>query len=114
MLYGTELVIKYCFLVFTKATLWMKAQHEGALPPPGIVRKDPRVPHTSRKVVSSLNNLRCKRSSIPPQNMRPDTPEQTQQGPCDLSQIRLQEVRSRTLTHPVPGEHGCAEEGLIS
>ena len=31
------------------------------------------------------------------QNTRPDTPEQTQQGPCDLSQIRLQEVRSRTL-----------------
>ena len=25
----------------TKATLWVKAQHEGALPPPGIVRKDP-------------------------------------------------------------------------
>ena len=59
--------------------------------------KNPQVPHTSRKVVSSLNNLRCKRSSIPPQNTRPDTPEQTQQGPCNLSQIRLQEVRSRTL-----------------
>ena len=28
-----------------KATLWVKAQHEGALPPPCIVRKDPRVPH---------------------------------------------------------------------
>ena len=27
----------------------MKAQHEGALPPPGIVRKDPRVPHTARR-----------------------------------------------------------------
>ena len=27
----------------TKATLWVKAQHEGALPPPCIVRKDPRV-----------------------------------------------------------------------
>ena len=25
----------------TKATLWVKAQHEGALPPPCIVRKDP-------------------------------------------------------------------------
>ena len=32
-----------------KATLWMKAQHEGALPPPCIVRKDPRVPHTARR-----------------------------------------------------------------
>ena len=50
--------------------------------------KNPQVPHTSRKVVLSLNNLRCKRSSIPPQNTRPDTPEQTQQGPCDLSHIR--------------------------
>ena len=26
----------------------VKAQHEGALPPPCIVRKDPRVPHTKR------------------------------------------------------------------
>ena len=32
-----------------KATLWVKAQHEGALPPPCIVRKDPRVPHTARR-----------------------------------------------------------------
>ena len=28
---------------------WVKAQHEGALPPPCIVRKDPRVPHTARR-----------------------------------------------------------------
>ena len=27
----------------------LKAQHEGALPPPCIVRKDPRVPHTARR-----------------------------------------------------------------
>ena len=33
----------------SKATLWVKAQHEGALPLPGIVRKDPRVPHTARR-----------------------------------------------------------------
>ena len=32
-----------------KFTLWVKAQHEGALPPPCIVRKDPRVPHTARR-----------------------------------------------------------------
>ena len=32
-----------------EATLWLKAQHEGALPPPCIVRKDPRVPHTARR-----------------------------------------------------------------
>ena len=35
--------------LFSKATLWVKAQHEGALPPPCIVRKDPRVPHTARR-----------------------------------------------------------------
>ena len=34
---------------YSKATLWVKAQHEGALPPPCIVRKDPRVPHTARR-----------------------------------------------------------------
>ena len=28
---------------------YIKAQHEGALPPPCIVRKDPRVPHTARR-----------------------------------------------------------------
>ena len=33
----------------SKATLWVKAQHEGALPPPCIVCKDPRVPHTARR-----------------------------------------------------------------
>ena len=33
----------------SKATLGGKAQHEGALPPPCIVRKDPRVPHTARR-----------------------------------------------------------------
>ena len=36
----------------SKATLWVKAQHEGALPPPCIVRKDPRVPHTNTGVGS--------------------------------------------------------------
>ena len=33
----------------SKSTLWVKAQHEGALPPPCFVRKDPRVPHTARR-----------------------------------------------------------------
>ena len=33
----------------SKATLWLKAQHEEALPPPCIVRKDPRVRHTARR-----------------------------------------------------------------
>ena len=31
----------------SKATLWVKAPHEGALPPPCIVRKDPRVPYSA-------------------------------------------------------------------
>ena len=35
----------------SKATLWLKAQHEGALPPPCIVRKDPRVPHRIARTV---------------------------------------------------------------
>ena len=30
----------------SKATLWVKAQHEGALPPPCIARKDPRCTYT--------------------------------------------------------------------
>ena len=33
----------------SKATLWVKAQHEGALPPPCTVRKDPRVENTARR-----------------------------------------------------------------
>ena len=35
----------YCIIYY----MWVKAQHEGALPPPCIVRKDPRVPHTARR-----------------------------------------------------------------
>ena len=33
-----------------KATLWMKAQHEGALTPLCIVRKNPQLPHTAQQV----------------------------------------------------------------
>ena len=39
----------------SKATLWVKAQHEGALPPPCIVRKDPRVPHTPSPSAGDLS-----------------------------------------------------------
>ena len=39
----------YSSYTSSKATLWGKAHHEGALPPPCIVRKDPRVPHTARR-----------------------------------------------------------------
>ena len=34
----------------SKATLWVKAQHEGALTPPCIVRKRPQVTHTAQQV----------------------------------------------------------------
>ena len=34
----------------SKATLWMKAQHKGALRPSCIVRKNRQVPHTAQQV----------------------------------------------------------------
>ena len=62
----------------SKATLWMKAHHKGALTPPCIVWKKPQVPHTARQVAChSLYNLRGKRSSIPPHKTRPDSPVPT-------------------------------------
>ena len=84
---GPLLIRTRCPDTSSKATLWVKAQHEGALPAPGIVRKDPRVPHTARHVAChSLNNSRGKRCSIPPHKTRPDSPVPTLQGPCNLSQ----------------------------
>ena len=51
----------------SKETLWMKAQHQGALTPLCIVRKIPQVPHTARQVACHpVNNWRGERSSIPP------------------------------------------------
>ena len=41
---GSPIFPSGCEGKLAKATLWMKAQHEGALPPPCIVRKDPRFP----------------------------------------------------------------------
>ena len=38
-----------CPDISSKATLWVKAQHEGALTPPCIVRKHTQVPHTTRR-----------------------------------------------------------------
>ena len=47
---GGESLVGCCLWGRTESdTLWVKAQHEGALPPPCIVRKDPRVPHTIGK-----------------------------------------------------------------
>ena len=71
----------------SKETLWMKAQHEGALTPPCIVRKNPQVPHTARQVACHpVNNSKGKRRSIPPQKTRRDSLVPTRQGPCDRSQ----------------------------
>ena len=35
----------------------MKAQHEGALTPPGIIRRNPQVPHTARDKLAILKIL---------------------------------------------------------
>ena len=50
----------------SKATLWMKALHEGALATLFIVRKTPQDPHTAPQLACHpLNNERGKRSSLP-------------------------------------------------
>ena len=70
----------------SKAILWNKAQHEGAVTPQCIVQKNPQVPHTNRQVACHpMNNARVKRSSIPPHKTRPDSPVPTLQGPCGRS-----------------------------
>ena len=84
---GTLLKRTRCPDTSLKATLWMKAQHEGALTPSCILWKKPKVPLTARQMVCyPVNNSRGKRSSIPPHKTRPDSPVPTLQGPCDLSQ----------------------------
>ena len=71
----------------SKATLWIKPQHEGAPTHPCIVWKNPQVPHTARQVACHpVNNSRGKRSSIPPHKTRPDSPIPTLQGPCNWRQ----------------------------
>ena len=68
----------------SKATLWMKSQHEGALTTPCIIWKNPQVPHTARQVACHLvNNLGGKQSSIPPHSTSPESPVPTQQGRCN-------------------------------
>ena len=90
-----------CLDTSSKATLWMKAQHEGALTPPCIVRKNPQVIHTRRQVACHpVNNLRGKRNSIPPHKTRPDSPVPNLQGPCDPRQIRSQGSQERNPEFP--------------
>ena len=70
---GLLLIRTRCPDTFTKESLWMKAQHEGALTPPFIVQKNPQVTNTVQQVVCHpVNNSRGKWSSIPPHKTRPD------------------------------------------
>ena len=63
---GPQLRRTRCPDASSKATLWVKEQHEGALTLPCIVRKHPRFPHTApRGDWDSLSNSRGKRSSLP-------------------------------------------------
>ena len=85
----------------SKAILWIKAQHEGAVTPRCIVQKNPQVPHTNRQVACHpMNNAIVKRSSSPPHKTRPDSPVPTLQGLCDPSQIRR--IRSQERNPEVP------------
>ena len=71
----------------SKATLWMKSQHEGVLTPPCNDRKNPQVPNTARQVAChSVNNSKGKRRSIPPQKTMRDTLVNNRQVACDRSQ----------------------------
>ena len=91
----------------SKAILWMKAQHEGAVTPWCIVQKNLQVPHTNRQVACHpMNNARVKQSSSPPHKTRPDSPVPTLQGLCDPSQIRR--IRSQER-NPVVHASTCHE-----
>ena len=82
----------------SKAILWNKAQHEGAVPPQCLVQKNPQVPHTNRQVACHpMNNARVKRSSIPPHKTRPDSLVPTLQGPCGRSPVVLWTKRAQCL-----------------
>ena len=84
---GTLLKRTRCPDTSLKATLWMKAQHEGALTPLCIVRKNPQVPHTAQQVAChSVNNSKGKRRSIPPRKTRRDSLVRTRRVLCDPSQ----------------------------
>ena len=64
---GLHLIRTRCPDTSSKATLWMKALHEGALATLFIVRKTPQDPHTAPQLACHpLNNERGKRSSEGP------------------------------------------------
>ena len=70
----------------------MKAQHEGALSAPCVIRKNPQVPRTARQeACHPMNNSRGKHSSIP----------QTRRGLTLLSQLcRDPAIRVRNGEEP--------------
>ena len=79
---GPLLIRSQCPDTSLKITLLMKAQHEGALTPPGIVWRNPQVPHTAREVTCHpVNNSKGKRRFIPPQKTRRDSLVPTLHGP---------------------------------
>ena len=84
---GLLLIRTRCLDTCSKSTLWMKIQHEGAVTPLCIVRKNLQVLHTARQVdCHPVNNSRGKRSSISPHKTRPDSPVPPLQGPWDRNQ----------------------------
>ena len=83
---GPLLIRTRCPDTSSNATLWMQSQHEGALTPPCIIRKNPQVPNTARQVdCYPVNNSKGKRSSMLQPKTRPDSPGPTLQEPCDQS-----------------------------
>ena len=84
---GLLLIRTRCPENSSKETIWMKAQHEGALTPPCIIQKRPHFPYTARQeACQPMKNSRGKLSSMPQHKTRPDSPVTTLQGPCDRSQ----------------------------
>ena len=85
----------HTFLTSSKATLWLKAQHEGALPPPCIVRKDPRVPRPGLEArfparrreergcgpVTGKDRASCQSGGPSPRTWRPDFPGAIREAP---------------------------------
>ena len=95
-----------------KATLWMKAQHEGALTPPCIVRKNPQVPHSAQQVAChSVNNSKGKGKSIPPRKTRRDSLVRTRRVLCDPSQ-KWTPHTSAASQHP--GLPACRSRSRVS
>ena len=75
-----------CLDTSSKATLWMKAQHKGALTLVHRPEKPAGSTYSSTSGLSPLKNSRGKWGFIPLHKTRPDSPVPTLQGPCYRSQ----------------------------